>query len=222
MSCFFFLMIRRPPSSTLFPPTPLFRSVGAAGSPSHWRNTETLCVCVCVCVCAGSVGCWAFFVSGVCVFAVCVTELSFCVCVSRRKCECVCMCLCAAEDSSEYTNAASLAEHTKTSRHRRSEIIFSLPMHQRDEGKAGTWSIIKTKWFLTNSELLRILPSSPPIITVCCQGFSAFVSFSLYNQEPVESSWIIMNEGLVQQETCWKTTLVFSSRWPSSRSSYHR
>src|SRR3712207_8610816 len=31
MSCFFFLMIRRPPRSTLFPYTTLFRSAGARG-----------------------------------------------------------------------------------------------------------------------------------------------------------------------------------------------
>src|SRR4029434_11347185 len=35
---FFFLMIRRPPRSTLFPYTTLFRSV-------------YMCVCVCVCLC---------------------------------------------------------------------------------------------------------------------------------------------------------------------------
>src|SRR3712207_9384716 len=34
---FFFLMIRRPPRSTLFPYTTLFRSVGAAGAPPRRR-----------------------------------------------------------------------------------------------------------------------------------------------------------------------------------------
>src|SRR5215208_4510322 len=34
ISCFFFLMIRRPPRSTLFPYTTLFRSAGP--SPSAW------------------------------------------------------------------------------------------------------------------------------------------------------------------------------------------
>src|SRR2546430_11188329 len=40
---FFFLMIRRPPRSTLFPYTTLFRSAwrGAAG-PSGWRNVHIL------------------------------------------------------------------------------------------------------------------------------------------------------------------------------------
>src|SRR6266496_5032334 len=35
-SCFFFLMIRRPPRSTLFPYTTLFRS---AAGPPHYRRT---------------------------------------------------------------------------------------------------------------------------------------------------------------------------------------
>src|SRR3712207_7528619 len=34
--CFFFLMIRRPPRSTLFPYTTLFRSVDAAVSTPFW------------------------------------------------------------------------------------------------------------------------------------------------------------------------------------------
>src|ERR671918_1125077 len=33
---FFFLMIRRPPRSTLFPYTTLFRSGGRRGSSAHW------------------------------------------------------------------------------------------------------------------------------------------------------------------------------------------
>src|SRR3989442_15831695 len=35
---FFFLMIRRPPRSTLFPYTTLFRSCGAAGTGAHVEN----------------------------------------------------------------------------------------------------------------------------------------------------------------------------------------
>src|SRR2546430_8052058 len=48
---FFFLMIRRPPRSTLFPYTTLFRSLAAAGSGSHlpdlhtrWRDRDLLLV----------------------------------------------------------------------------------------------------------------------------------------------------------------------------------
>src|SRR5215813_14940528 len=39
LSCFFFLMIRRPPRSTLFPYTTLFRSCGGGslGPGRHWR-----------------------------------------------------------------------------------------------------------------------------------------------------------------------------------------
>src|SRR5690606_41295239 len=42
--CFFFLLIRRPPRSTLFPYTTLFRSpyrygLSACGSPAHLRTT---------------------------------------------------------------------------------------------------------------------------------------------------------------------------------------
>src|SRR5687767_16013828 len=35
---FFFLMIRRPPRSTLFPYTTLFRSSGSTRRPSRWRR----------------------------------------------------------------------------------------------------------------------------------------------------------------------------------------
>src|SRR4029434_1959805 len=41
---FFFLMIRRPPRSTLFPYTTLFRS-------RHTYGCVCVCVCLCVCVC---------------------------------------------------------------------------------------------------------------------------------------------------------------------------
>src|ERR1043166_9814691 len=42
-SCFFFfLMIRRPPRSTLFPYTTLFRSPGAAESQSHGPHPERI------------------------------------------------------------------------------------------------------------------------------------------------------------------------------------
>src|ERR1035438_10672502 len=34
---FFFLMIRRPPRSTLFPYTTLFRSIGSVGTHRAWR-----------------------------------------------------------------------------------------------------------------------------------------------------------------------------------------
>src|SRR5687768_18308178 len=37
MFCFFFLMIRRPPISTLFPYTPLFRSAHVIGTHVHPR-----------------------------------------------------------------------------------------------------------------------------------------------------------------------------------------
>src|SRR3712207_7414510 len=37
-SCLFFLMIRRPPRSTLFPYTTLFRSAPAHGRPEHART----------------------------------------------------------------------------------------------------------------------------------------------------------------------------------------
>src|SRR6266702_5066109 len=37
---FFFLMIRRPPRSTLFPYTTLFRSLGACPCTSSWRATR--------------------------------------------------------------------------------------------------------------------------------------------------------------------------------------
>src|SRR5437764_10244137 len=37
-SFFFFLMIRRPPRSTLFPYTTLFRSAGARRTPDPWRH----------------------------------------------------------------------------------------------------------------------------------------------------------------------------------------
>src|ERR1035441_8491838 len=45
VDCFFFLMIRRPPRSTLFPYTTLFRSIAADGclflrSSGHWRRLE--------------------------------------------------------------------------------------------------------------------------------------------------------------------------------------
>src|ERR1041384_8698725 len=38
---FFFLMIRRPPRSTLFPYTTLFRSRGRAAGPRLWRRVPT-------------------------------------------------------------------------------------------------------------------------------------------------------------------------------------
>src|SRR2546429_5330842 len=41
LHCFFFLMIRRPPRSTLFPYTTLFRSPG-------WTRASAVCTCVCV------------------------------------------------------------------------------------------------------------------------------------------------------------------------------
>src|ERR1022692_4687678 len=37
---FFFLMIRRPPRSTLFPYTTLFRSIGWAAAHNSWQETE--------------------------------------------------------------------------------------------------------------------------------------------------------------------------------------
>src|SRR3712207_8373758 len=40
LSLFFFLMIRRPPSSTLFPYTTLFRSVAAGAEVVHGRAGE--------------------------------------------------------------------------------------------------------------------------------------------------------------------------------------
>src|SRR4029434_11359724 len=43
----FFLMIRRPPRSTLFPYTTLFRSVHI----THDACQCQVCVCVCVCLC---------------------------------------------------------------------------------------------------------------------------------------------------------------------------
>src|SRR3712207_8850251 len=38
---FFFLMIRRPPRSTLFPYTTLFRSTGSGGSSGHEGHRDT-------------------------------------------------------------------------------------------------------------------------------------------------------------------------------------
>src|SRR2546425_3785713 len=41
VSCFFFLMIRRPPRSTLFPYTTLFRSEnGVIGGDARWRQAD--------------------------------------------------------------------------------------------------------------------------------------------------------------------------------------
>src|SRR5256885_8347315 len=47
--CFFFLMIRRPPRSTLFPYTTLFRSPGywRHGSSARWTNSSTAKACGC-------------------------------------------------------------------------------------------------------------------------------------------------------------------------------
>src|SRR5438034_4647531 len=42
LSTFFFLMIRRPPSSTLFPYTTLFRSVGPEGDRRRARHGDRL------------------------------------------------------------------------------------------------------------------------------------------------------------------------------------
>src|SRR6266850_3314879 len=39
--CVFFLMIRRPPRSTLFPYTTLFRSTATPTEPTSWSNQET-------------------------------------------------------------------------------------------------------------------------------------------------------------------------------------
>src|SRR5260370_15827877 len=39
---FFFLMIRRPPRSTLFPYTTFFRSLGLALTGEHWGTAELL------------------------------------------------------------------------------------------------------------------------------------------------------------------------------------
>src|SRR4029434_10536404 len=104
-SCFFFLMIRRPPRSTLFTYTTLFRSC------------LCVCACVCMCVCGGhdkgrlcgeslftTEKCCLFIACGfqcVCVF---VTEhvlclYSMCVCMSENMCVfvrlllCVCVCM---------------------------------------------------------------------------------------------------------------------------------
>src|SRR2546426_4772565 len=41
MSFFFFLMIRRPPRSTLFPYTTLFRSHGRPDRPRGWRGLRS-------------------------------------------------------------------------------------------------------------------------------------------------------------------------------------
>src|SRR2546429_2665032 len=43
--CFFFLMIRRPPRSTLFPYTTLFRSPSAADGRSTWAARRSGCAC---------------------------------------------------------------------------------------------------------------------------------------------------------------------------------
>src|SRR2546430_9386179 len=40
-SFFFFLMIRRPPRSTLFPYTTLFRSPAVNDGPGHWKGRST-------------------------------------------------------------------------------------------------------------------------------------------------------------------------------------
>src|SRR3712207_7933506 len=40
MTLFFFLMIRRPPRSTLFPYTTLFRSVAQSGQASDWSEPQ--------------------------------------------------------------------------------------------------------------------------------------------------------------------------------------
>src|SRR4029434_11337140 len=77
---FFFLMIRRPPRSTLFPYTTLFRSC--------------VCTCMCVCMCMCVIGGWE---RGVYMKFVCVCVcLCVCVCVfvCVRVCACVCVCLC--------------------------------------------------------------------------------------------------------------------------------
>src|SRR5258706_2620155 len=43
-SCFFFLMIRRPPRSTLFPYTTLFRSASRARWQAFWIVVTSMCL----------------------------------------------------------------------------------------------------------------------------------------------------------------------------------
>ena len=60
-SFFFFLMIRRPPRSTLFPYTTLFRSI--TGTPNRFTKTlnlieiSAIASCLCMCGSDGEINC---------------------------------------------------------------------------------------------------------------------------------------------------------------------